>query len=31
MESNQNNKTFYKLKKLQELIKKESFLKELCK
>ena len=31
MESRQNNNTFQKLKKLQELIKKESTLKELCK
>jgi len=31
MESRQNNNTFQKLKKLQELIKKESALKELCK
>ena len=31
MESHQNNNTFQKLKKLQELIKKESALKELCK
>ena len=31
MESHQNNNTFQKLKRLQELIKKESALKELCK
>ena len=31
MESCQNNNTFQKLKKLQELIKTESALKELCK
>ena len=31
MEPHQNNNTFQKLKKLQELIKKESALKELCK
>lgn len=31
MESCKNNNTFQKLKKLQELIKKESALKELCK
>ena len=31
MESPQNNNTFQKLKRLQELIKKESALKELCK
>ena len=31
MESNKNLKTFYRLQKLQRLIKKESALKELCK
>lgn len=31
METIQDNKTFYRLKKLQKLIKKESALKELCK
>lgn len=31
MESRQNNNTFQKLQKLQELITKESALKELCK
>ena len=31
METIQDNKTFYRLKTLQKLIKKESALKELCK
>ena len=31
MEENRNNKTLYTLKHLQNLIKKESALKELCK
>ncbi len=31
IETIQDNKTFYRIKNLQKLIKKESALKELCK
>jgi hypothetical protein len=31
MEYNENNNTFFRLQKLQKLVKKESALKELCK